>query len=313
MIIYDKFVACSDQKYILQRDNFLFMKKTMTPTLIIVAVIIFLMGLKVVSPMQARVVLRLWKTNRILREGLNWIIPFFERTRSQSLAMTNFDVKVDGITEDNVKTAVELNVIFKVKDNDKAIIDSIYIINNTTSAIRAMVEEQLRAKIFTFKHDEIFGKRTEIWDEVKQTLAQKLDEFGMALDSVQVKDIQLDSRVMDAMNSVVASEKNKLATIKNSEALKQSSILNAEAEKEVKKLIWEWMALQREAIANGFRNSIEEIKNMDKSLSWSQILEFLLASARIETLEKIGQDNAKVIYLNENLEGKMASMIQEGR
>lgn len=70
------------------------------------------------------------------------------------------------------------------------------------------------------------------------------------------------------------------------------------------------MALQREAIANGFKNSIEEIKNVDKSLNGSEILSFLLASSRIETLEKIGQDNSKVIYINENLEGKMASMIK---
>jgi hypothetical protein len=30
----------------------------------------------------------------------------------------------------------------------------------------------------------------------------------------------------------------------------------------------------------------------------------------VEVLEKIGQNNAKVIYINENLEGKSASLIQ---
>jgi regulator of protease activity HflC (stomatin/prohibitin superfamily) len=59
----------------------------------------------------------------------------------------------------------------------------------------------------------------------------------MELDSVQVKDIQLDSRVLDAMNSVVASSKNKLAAINDAEGRKQSDILNAEADKQVKKLI----------------------------------------------------------------------------
>ncbi len=39
----------------------------------------------------------------------------------------------------------------------------------------------------------------------------------MELDSVQVKDIQLDARVLDAMNSVVASAKNKLAAINDAE------------------------------------------------------------------------------------------------
>jgi regulator of protease activity HflC (stomatin/prohibitin superfamily) len=87
--------------------------------------------------------------------------------------------------------------------------------------------------------------------------------------------------------------------------------LNAEADKQVKKLIWEGMALQREAIANWFKNSIEEIKSSDSELKGGEILEFLLASSRIETLEKIGKDNSKVIYINENLEGRMASMISE--
>jgi regulator of protease activity HflC (stomatin/prohibitin superfamily) len=223
--------------------------------------------------------------------------------------MTNLDVGVDSITKDNVKTRIDLNVIFRVQDNDKAIIDSLFIITDPIKAIRAMVEEQLRAKVYEFQHDEIFSKRNEIGDEVKNVLASKLQEFGMELDSVQVKDIQLDPRVLDAMNSVVASAKNKLASINDAEGRKQSDILNAEADKQVKKLIGEGMALQREAIANGFRNSIAEIKSSDDSLKGGEILEFLLASSRIETLEKIGHDNAKVIYINENLEGKMASLI----
>lgn len=70
------------------------------------------------------------------------------------------------------------------------------------------------------------------------------------------------------------------------------------------------MAEQRKAIAVGFQESIEKIKAIDATLSGNDILQFLLNSSRIETLEKIGSDNAKVIYVNENLEGKTASMIQ---
>lgn len=269
------------------------------------------MGIKILSPRKVAVVLRLGNSNRIIREWLNFTIPFIEWTRSQSLALMNLDVAVDGITEDNVKTTVWLNVIFRVKDDDQSIIDSIFKINDPIKTIRAMVEEQLRAKIFTFRHDDIFGKRNEIGDEVKETLAGKLHEFGMELDSVQVKDIQLDASVMEAMNNVVSAQKNKQAAITEAEGRKQGDILNAEADKEVKKLLGEGMALQREAIAKWFSQSIGEIKAQDKNLQGAQVLEFLLASSRIETLEKIGHNNAKVIYLNENLEGKMASMIHE--
>ena len=280
---------------------------------IALGIIVFLLitWIKIVWPRTAKAVLTLGKPTGVIRAWLNFVWPIIQTTRRQTLAMTNMDVGVDSITKDNVKTRIDLNVIFRVQDNDKAIIDSLFIINDPIKAIKAMVEEQLRAKVYEFSHDDIFSKRNEIGDEVKWVLAAKLQEFGMELDSVQVKDIQLDSRVLDAMNSVVASSKNKLAAINDAEWRKQSDILNAEADKQVKKLIGEWMALQREAIANWFKNSIEEIKSSDATLKWDVILEFLLASSRIETLEKIGKDNAKVVYINENLEGRLATMIND--
>jgi len=64
------------------------------------------LGIKILSPRKVAVVLRLGNSNRIIREGLNFTIPFIEWTRSQSLALMNLDVAVDGITEDNVKTTV---------------------------------------------------------------------------------------------------------------------------------------------------------------------------------------------------------------
>ena len=64
------------------------------------------MGIKIISPRRAAVVLRLGNTNRIIREGLNFTIPFIEWTKSQTLSLMNLDVNVDGITQDNVKTTV---------------------------------------------------------------------------------------------------------------------------------------------------------------------------------------------------------------
>ena len=79
-----------------------------TPSYVLIGIIVILilMGIKIISPRKASVVLTLGKTGRILREGINFTIPFIQWTRSQSLALMNLDVTVDGITEDNVKTSV---------------------------------------------------------------------------------------------------------------------------------------------------------------------------------------------------------------
>lgn len=165
------------------------------------------------------------------------IIPFFESIRRKSLALVNLSVKVDGITKDNVKTIVSINVIYRVKKDDQSIIDSIFKNSNVVQTITSLIEEQLRARIFEFSHEEIFGKRSEIGDEIRETLRIKMAEFGMELDSVQVVDIQLDQKVVEAMNNVVASQKNKVAAITQAEGNKQSQILNAEGDREVKRLL----------------------------------------------------------------------------
>lgn len=279
----------------------------------IVVLFLLLLSIKIVKTNTVAVVLFLGKTWRILREWINFIIPIFEGVRRQSLALINLSVKVDGITKDNVKTSVNINVIYRVKQDDQSVIDSLFKNSNVVQTITSLTEEQLRARIFEFSHEEIFGKRSEIGEEIKDTLCVKMAEFGMELDSVQVVDIQLDQKVIDAMNNVVASQKNKAAAITEAEWAKQGQILTAEGDKEVKKLLGEGMALQREAIAKWFKNSIGEIQATDKSLSGKDILDFLLNSSRIETLEKVGQNNAKIIYVNENLEGKKASMINHNQ
>ncbi len=277
----------------------------------LIVFVLLLMGIRILAPRKVWVVTFLGKVSRVIREWFNVIIPFLESVKYATLELINFSVKVDGITLDNVNTAVNINVIYRVKEDSQSIIDSVYKNQNVVQTIKSLIEEQLRAKIFEFKHEEIFWKRNEIGDEIRQSLSMKLAEFGMELDSVQVIDIVLDSQVVQAMNQVVASQKLKTAAITEAEGRKQAEILRAEGDKEVKRLIGEGMAEQRKAIAEGFQESVEKIKSSDNSLSGTEILAFLLNSSRIETLEKVGQNNAKVIYINENLEGKTASMIQE--
>lgn len=73
------------------------------------------------------------------------------------------------------------------------------------------------------------------------------------------------------------------------------------------------MAGQRTKIAEGFKDAVEMIKEADDSLNGAMVLEFLLDSSRIETLGNIGEKNAKIIYLNEDLEGKqMKNRLSKG-
>lgn len=277
-----------------------------------IAAFLFFLWFRIVPPKEADIILRLGKPVRIKREWRHWIIPIIETTRRQPIYDRNLSVTVDGLTTDNVKTRVWINVVFRVRDDDISILASKFDIDDPVRLVKATVDEQLRAKIFTFEHEDIFGKREEIGDEVKETLREKLGQYGMELDSVQVTDIVLEESVMQAMNKIIAEEKRKQAIIREAEWRKASMILDAEADRAVKKLIGEWMALQRQEIALWFKESVMEMKSIDDSLSAAAILDFLIVSSRLETLEKVWKENAKVIYLNENLEWRSTSLVGAG-
>lgn len=284
----------------------------MTWVLIWIIFVALILGFRIVPPREADIVLRLGNPVRIKRQWFHFLIPFFETTRRQVIYDRNIGVTVDGLTVDNVKTRVGINVVYRVKDDDASILASKFDIDDPVRLVQATVDEQLRAKIFTFEHEDIFGKREEIGMEVKEMLKVKLGQYGMELDSVQVTDIALEESVMQAMNKIIEEEKKKQALVREAEGRKAAVILDAEADRSVKKLIWEGMALQRMEIARWFKESVAEMKNIDDSLTAAGILDFLIVSSRLETLEKVGKNNAKIVYLNENLEGKATTLVGAG-
>lgn len=184
----------------------------------ILDVILLVLSVRIVSQNTVKTVEFLGKFNRIIRPGLNFIVPFLEWTRSQDLYRRNFPVDVEGVTHDNVTAYIGLNVIYYVEDNkddteNGTIYRSIYAIDDHRTMMKATIDEQLRAMIVSFTHKEIFGKREEIGKDIEEKLREKLASFGYKLDSIQVRDVKLDTHVMSAMNKVVETEKFKEAAM----------------------------------------------------------------------------------------------------
>ena len=279
------------------------------------AILIVVWWVRIVQPNTVRTVEFLWKYTRILRPGFHIIIPIVEQTRHQNLRRVNLWVEVQWVTSDNVTAYIGLNVIYFVEDDHDdsmswAIYRSVYSIDDHRTMIKSTIDEQLRAMIVWFSHKEIFNKREEIGEEIEERLRQKLWTFGYKLDSIQVRDVELEKKVMDAMNKVVETEKLKEAAMNEAEAKKILQVKEAEAEKESKILLWEGMAGQRMKIAEWFKESVDLIKQTDDSLNAEKVLQFLLDSSRIETLWNIWtRDNSKLIYLNEDLEWRASKLM----
>ena len=271
-----------------------------------IAIVILILSIRIIRTKEVGVVEFLGKYNRILTPGLNFIVPVVERIavkvplRTRSLKMF-----VDSVSRDNVKIRIGLDVLFFVKEEQDAVFKSYYSLDNPVSAIQSIVDNALRAKINEFEHLEVLSKRNEFSDYLEDILSEKLVEWGYTIDSVQITDIELPETLIAAMNDVKTTERQKEAALNEGEAKKILSVKEAEADQESKRLQGLGLAQQREEVAKGLKNSVEEFKEaLGKAADPNEIMNIILMTNYFDTLKSIGEGpNSKVIMMDGSPEG----------
>jgi regulator of protease activity HflC (stomatin/prohibitin superfamily) len=119
--------------------------------------------------------------------------------------------------------------------------------------------------------------------------------------SFQITGVSFPETITRAMSEVVASEQLKKAAENKGEAIKIQAIKEAEAEKERKRLQGEGIALEREAISEGLRQSVQIVKEATGQSS-SEVMAILTLTQYLDTLKNIGNStNSKVIFVDTNI------------
>lgn len=274
--------------------------------LAVIIIVGLALSIRIVRTQEVGIVEFLGKYNRILTPGLNFIIPVIERVvvkvalRTQSLKMG-----VDSVSRDNVKIRIGLDVLFFVKEEQESVYKSFYSLDNPLSAIQSIVDNALRAKINEFEHLDVLSKRNEFSDYLEEILSEKFIGWGYTIDSVQITDIGLPETLIAAMNDVKTSERRKEAALNEGEAKKILAVKEAEADQESKRLQGLGLAQQREEVAKGLKNSVEEFKAaLGAKMDPNEIMNIILMTNYFDTLKSIGEGpNAKVIMMDGTPEG----------
>ena len=269
------------------------------PPLLIPLLLFLLSSIKIINTRESAVVERLWKFNRTLVPWLSFVIPLIESVvKKISLKTRSIKIAVDAYAKDNVEIKISIDILFFVKEDKDDIYKSYYSLDDPISAIQSIVDNSLRAKINTFEHIEVLSKRNEFWDYLEEVLWEKLRWWGYTIDSVQITNINLPSELVNAMNRVKTTERQKEAAENEWEAKRIFTVKEAEADREKKKLQWLWLAQQREEVAKGLKNSVEEFKEaLWSDSNPNEIMNIILMTNYFDTLKDIWESpSSKVIF-----------------
>ena len=200
--------------------------------LALAAVVIFvIVKTAVVVPQQnAYVVENLGKYSRTLESGFSILIPFVERVAYRhSLKERAIDVEEQiCITADNVQVGVDGVLYLQVMDARKAS----YGIGDYLFAISQLAQTTLRSEIGKIELDKTFEERSHINLRVVEELDQASNPWGVKVLRYEIRNINPPHDVLTAMEKQMRAEREKRATILESEGGRDAKINQAEGEKQ---------------------------------------------------------------------------------
>jgi len=175
-----------------------------------VALIGLTQSVKVVTQYQKGVLFRLGKVVGVKEPGLALIIPVIDKLVRVSLRIVTMPIQSQGIiTRDNVSVDISAVAYFRVVDAVKSVIA----IENVGSAINQIAQTTLRKVVGQHTLDEALSETDVINDNIQKILDVATLEWGVEVNLVELKDIQLPESMKRAMARQAEAEREKRAKI----------------------------------------------------------------------------------------------------
>jgi regulator of protease activity HflC (stomatin/prohibitin superfamily) len=276
-------------------------------TLLVVALVVFgiivlvtvLKTLYTVRTASAGVVERFGKFNRIVRPGLQMLLPYAERVFIVDLQVKQAQFQVETKTKDNVFVQIPVSVQYQVLD-DK-IFDAFYKLSSPQKQIESFVFNSILGHVPKLSLDETFEQQSGISVAVKTELDSIMSGFGFNILTALVTDIVPDVKVKDAMNDINAAQRAQVAAQARGEADKILKVKQAEAEAESKALQGKGIAAERQAIIDGLRSSIENFRESVPGATAEDVMALVLLTQYFDTLRDIGtKGGSSTLFLPNN-------------
>jgi len=189
-------------------------------TVLVIAVIILVSGIKILREYERAVVFRLGRMVTPRGPGIIYVIPLVEKMLRVQLRTVTMDVPPqDVITKDNVSVKVNAVVYFRVMDPNLAIRE----VENYLFATSQLAQVTLRSVCGQAELDELLSEREKLNTRLQEILDTETDPWGIKVVLVELKDIDLPQEMRRAMAKQAEAERERRAKIIHAEGEFQAS------------------------------------------------------------------------------------------
>jgi regulator of protease activity HflC (stomatin/prohibitin superfamily) len=230
---------------------------------------------------------------KLLEPGINFIPPFVSRTYAFDMRTQTLDVpRQEAITRDNSPVTADAVVYIKVMDAKKAFLE----VDDYKKAVSNLAQTTLRAVLGDMELDDTLNKRQEINARIRKELDEPTDEWGVRVESVEVREVNPSPDVQQAMEQQTSAERRRRAMILEAQGERRSAVETAEGEKQSNIIRAQGKKQSQILEAQG-----DAISTVLRAKSAESMGERAIIDKGMETLERIGQGESTTFVLPQEL------------
>ncbi len=188
--------------------------ETQRPVFVVAGVLLglyLLFAIKVVRQWEKAVKLRVGHYVGLRGPGLFFIVPVVENLSNyvdQRVRVTSVFAE-STLTRDTVPVNVDAIVFWMVWNAEKAVLE----VENYNDAITLSAQTALRESIGRHELHQILAEREMLGQELQRILDQKTNPWGITVQSVEIRDVQIPSQLQDAMSREAQAERERRARV----------------------------------------------------------------------------------------------------
>ena len=167
-----------------------------------------------VNQYERGIVLTMGKYSTTWQPGWHFIVPIFQKLMKVDIRIKTVDVPdQEAISKDNIPSRINAVLYFKVIDVKKAVLE----VENYFFAVSQLAQTTMRNAVGEVTLAELLANKKEISEKIKRRVDEASDDWGIDVQSVELKDIVLPDNLKRTIAKVAEAEREKQAVIINSE------------------------------------------------------------------------------------------------
>lgn len=182
---------------------------------------------RIAQQWEKAVILRFGRFNRVAGPGIYFVIPIVEHVTlhvDQRIIATPFSAE-EALTADLVPLNVDAVLFWLVWDAKSACVE----VENYPKAVAWSAQTALRDAIGQVNLAEVATRRRQLDREIQEVLDAKTQDWGITIQSVEIRDIAIPEELQDAMSKEAQAERERNARVILAEVEKDISEMFVEA------------------------------------------------------------------------------------